>query len=170
MLSDISAKVQSIPDSSRKDGFVWFGAFAAAGYDNAYTKAFEYAGGKTVADWSGWQRLDSDNTTWILNYNDKCDVIVRIYTMGYGVSDDARKAVYNQYGDIVKQMDAYKSGNFCLIDFTLPQVLRMAYMAEFMYPEVFGSGYADEWHQKLVDIYGIDYKVDGQFMITADKV
>ena len=71
---------------------------------------------------------------------------------------------------MISQMNAYKNGNFCVIDFTLPQTLRIAYMAEFMYPELFSEGYADQWHQQLIDIYGIDYKVDGQFMFTTEDL
>lgn len=168
MLDEIERLVATMPADQRKTGLTWFGGFAAAGYDNDYTKAMEAAGGVAIADWSGWQRLDADNSTWILNYDPDC--IIRIYTMGYGASDSARVSVYETYANIIAPMRAYQEDNFVLIDFTLPQTLRIAYMAEFMYPEVFGEGFADEWHQKLVDIYGFDYEVDGQFMITADYV
>lgn len=165
MLADIESKLSSVPESSRKTALIWFGAHAAAGYDNDYTKALETAGGKSIADWSGYQILNADNCTWILNYDP--EYMIRIYTMGYSSTQESRQALYEKYGAMIDQMNAYKNGKYCVIDFTLPQTLRIAYMAEFMYPDLFGDGYADNWHQQLVDIYGLDYKVDGQFIFTS---
>lgn len=166
MMNDVKEKVSTI--SERKTALIWFGGFACAGYDSAYTEALETAGGKTLADWTNYQRLDADNNTWILNYDPQ--YMIRIFTMGYSSTDDSRQALYEKYGSMINQMNAYKNGNFCVIDFTLPQTLRIAYMAEFMYPEIFGEGYADQWHQQLINIYGIDYKVDGQFMFTTEDL
>ena len=166
MMNDIKEKVSTI--SERKTALIWFGGFACAGYDSPYTEALETAGGKTLADWTNYQRLDADNNTWILNYDPQ--YMIRIFTMGYSSTDDSRQALYEKYGSMISQMNAYKNGNFCVIDFTLPQTLRIAYMAEFMYPELFSEGYADQWHQQLIDIYGIDYKVDGQFMFTTEDL
>lgn len=165
MLADIESKLSSVPESSRKTALIWFGAHAAAGYDNDYTRALETAGGKSIADWSGYQILNADNCTWILNYDP--EYMIRIYTMGYSSTQETRQALYEKYGAMIDQMNAYKNGKYCVIDFTLPQTLRIAYMAEFMYPDLFGDGYADNWHQQLVDIYGLDYKVDGQFIFTS---
>lgn len=168
MLADIESKLSSVPESSRKTALIWFGAHAAAGYDNDYTKALETAGGKSIADWSGYQILNADNCTWILNYDP--EYMIRIYTMGYSSTPETRQALYEKYGAMIDQMNAYKNGKYCVIDFTLPQTLRIAYMAEFMYPDLFGDGYADNWHQQLVDIYGLDYKVDGQFIFTSEDL
>ena len=168
MLAEIEQKLSAVPDSERKTALVWYGGFACAGYDDQYTAALELAGGKTVADWTGYQPLDADRSTWVLNYHP--EYMIRIFTMGYSSTEDSRQALYEKYGSIIEGMDAYKNGNFCVIDFTLPQTLRIAYMAEFLYPEIFGEGYADQWHQRLVDIYGLDYDVDGQFIFTAEDV
>lgn len=168
MLADIESKLSSVPEASRKTALIWFGAHAAAGYDNDYTKALETAGGKSIADWSGYQILNADNCTWILNYDP--EYMIRIYTMGYSSTPEARQALYEKYGAMIDQMNAYKNGKYCVIDFTLPQTLRIAYMAEFMYPDLFGDGYADNWHQQLVDIYGLDFKVDGQFIFTSEDL
>mgnify|MGYP004655501003 FL=1 len=164
MLADVEKKVSTVPDEKRKTALVWFGGHAAAGYDNDYTKALETAGGKTLADWTGYRVLNADNCTWVLNYDP--EFMIRIFTTGYASTPESRQALFEKYGAMIDQMNAYKNEKYCLIDFTIPQTLRIAYMAEFMYPELFGEGYADGWHQKLVDIYGIDYKVDGQFMFT----
>ena len=164
MLADIKTKLSTVSESERKTALIWFGAHAAAGYDNSYSKALETAGGKCIADWTGYKILNADNCTWILNYDP--EYMIRIYTMGYSSTEDSRQALFEKYGSMIDQMNAYKNGKFCVIDFTLPQTLRIAYMAEFMYPDLFGDGYADSWHQKLVDIYGIDFKVDGQFIFT----
>ncbi|MDR1691114.1 MAG: hypothetical protein LBR42_04660 [Candidatus Methanoplasma sp.] len=167
MLSAVEDKVASLEDADRRTALVWFALYAAAGIGNDYTKALEASGGKTIADWNNYKMLNADNGTWILNYDP--EYIIRIFTMGYGSSPEVRENLYEMYGEVVKPMNAYKNGKFCVIDFTLPQTLRIAYMAEFMYPELFEDGFADEWHQKLMDIYGIDFKVDGQFIITAEE-
>ena len=171
MLDEIEKKVATIDSSKRHTALIWYGAQACAGIGGSsggqYTEALEFAGAKSVADWENYRVLNADNNTWLLNYHN--EYMVRIYTMGYSVDDSARQAVYDKYAQLIDQTDAYKAGNYCVIDFTLPQILRIAYIAEYIYPEVFGSGYGDGWHQKLLDLEGIDYKADGQFLWTKDK-
>lgn len=171
MLDDIEKKVATIPESSRHTALIWYGAQACAGRGGApggpYTEALEFAGAISVADWENYRTLNADNCTWVLNYHN--EYMIRIYTMGYTVDDAKRQAVYDKYAAMIDQTDAYKAGNYCVIDFTLPQILRMAYIAEFIYPDVFESGYGDKWHQQLLDLEGIDYKVDGQFLWTKEK-
>ena len=171
MLADIEAKVATIAKEKRHTGLIWYGAQAAAGIGGSsggqYTEAMQFAGVDTVADWENYQVLKADNNTWLLNYHN--EYMFRVYTMGYSVTDEARQAVYDKYAAMIDQTDAYKAGNYCVIDFTLPQILRIAYIAEFAYPDVFGAGYGDSWHQQLLDLEGIDYKANGQFLWTKDK-
>ncbi|AMK14496.1 iron ABC transporter substrate-binding protein [methanogenic archaeon mixed culture ISO4-G1] len=172
MLDEIEKKVATIPMDKRHTALIWFGGQACAGKGGSsggpYTEALEFAGGISVADWENYRVLNADNNTWLLNYHN--EYMVRIYTMGYAVDDAARQAVYNKYGAMIDQTDAYKAGKFCVIDFTLPQILRIAYIAEYLYPDVFGAGYGDKWHQQLLDIEGIDYKANGQFLWTKEKM
>ena len=171
MLDEIEKKVATIAKDKRHTGLIWYGAQACAGIGGSsggqYTEAMEFAGVDTVADWENYRILNADNNTWLLNYHN--EYMLRIYTMGYAVDDAARQAVYDKYAAMIDQTDAFKAGNYCVIDFTLPQILRIAYIAEYVYPDLFGAGYGDKWHQQLLDLEGIDYKANGQFLWTKDK-
>jgi len=169
-LNDVSTKVASIKKEDRHTALIMYGAKAVGGTTGSgqpYNEALEAAGAISIADFENYRTLTADNKDWLLNYHN--EYFIRIYTMGYSIDDAARTTVYNKYAQLVDQTDAYKAGHYCVIDFTLPQTLRIAYIAEFMYPEVFGAGYGDSWHQKLLDLEGIDYKVNGQFLWTPEK-
>lgn len=168
MLKEISSIVASIPADKIRTGQMWMGGYFATGVGHGYTEAMEFAGLKALADWEGLKPLNMDNRAWFYNYDP--DVIIR--TMGIGYSAPAEKGIgiYKTWAPVIEQMRAYVNDDFCVIDSSMPQSLRIAYTAEFAYPEFFKQGYGDEWHQKLIDLYGIDVKCDGQFMVTAEDV
>ena len=167
----IDKKVATLSEKDKKKAMVIFGGRAVSGLGYDYTKALEKAGGiNVVTDFEGYKMFSDDNINFVFNYHP--EIVFRIGSIGYGkiVNDaDAGIPVYEKHFNKFKPMETVKNGNMYLIDFSLPQTLRIAYMAEIMYPDLFGEGFGDEWHQKLLDIYGIDFKVDGQFVVTYDE-
>lgn len=162
MLSAIDEKVATIEEKDKKTAIIWYGGGAIAGKDDGYMKAFERAGGINDITWD-YAALSKDNKEWLLE--EQRDYIFRVFAMGYNSTPEKREALYDRNIPLIDQTDSYKNGNYWLIDSNIPQILRIAYMGEIMYPEVFGEGFADGWHQQLVDdVYKMDsYDVTGKF-------
>lgn len=168
MLTEISEKIKTLKESDYPTALYWFGGQAVAGMNSTWGNVLLQVGAKNAADWTETYRvLNADNQDWILNYD--VDYILRTISqgLGYGCTDQSRTAVYNNYAKLVSETNAYKEGHFVLIDGNMPQILRMAYMAEFMHPDLFGTGFGDKYNQQLVDLYGIDYDVSKHVFMTT---
>ncbi|MDC7951688.1 hypothetical protein PAA26_06560 [Methanomassiliicoccaceae archaeon COG_1] len=80
--------------------------------------------------------------------------------------------IYLEYSKYYDDIQTFKDGRYVIMNGYMPAVLRMAYMAELMYPDLYGKGWADGLHQEYIDKFvdnlsEIGYKVvSSQFVIT----
>ena len=144
----------------------WYGGQAAAGTDSVYNQLLKSMAAKNVADWSGdYKVLNKDNCAWILDYDP--DYVFRtVGSFTYGTTDEALKTLFDTYGDMIKELDAYKEKKYVFVAGSLPQILRMAYLASYIHPDELGADFGDECHKELVKLYGIDFDVDSQPFIV----
>jgi hypothetical protein len=107
---------------------------------------------------------------WLFEYD--FEYIIHSTSLGYGKVDES--AEYATYSKNFVGLDAYKDGNFVLLNANVPAVIRVAYIASVFYPDIFGEGYGDEMHQEFIDRFvpnlsrEYDVTEDGSFLITKN--
>ncbi len=128
-------------------------------------------GGNNVADWSTTTKQFNDGDEWLLNEKYHVDVFIHFHNYGYDTSADL-SSMYNTYRENFDAIQTVKDGNYYMINGNMPAVVRLAYTASILYPEVFGADYGDIVHQEYIDSF-IDnlssegYKVtDMKFVLT----
>ena len=128
-------------------------------------------GGNNVADWSTTTKQFNDGDEWLLNEKYHVDVFIHFHNYGYDTSADL-SSMYNTYRENFDAIQTVKDGNYYMINGNMPAVVRLAYTASILYPEVFGADYGDIVHQEYIDNF-IDnlssegYKVtDMKFVLT----
>lgn len=128
-------------------------------------------GGNNVADWSTTTKQFNDGDEWLLNEKYHVDVFIHFHGYGYDTSADL-SSMYNTYRENFDAIQTVKDGNYYMINGNMPAVVRLAYTASILYPEVFGADYGDIVHQEYIDSF-IDnlssegYKVtDMKFVLT----
>ncbi|WP_400203450.1 dockerin type I domain-containing protein [Candidatus Methanomassiliicoccus intestinalis] len=138
-----------------------------------YYTATELAGSKNVGDWNTTTQRFNIGEEWLLEYDP--DFIIHAKSIGYGTID-IQKA-WDTYSQYFKDMNAYKDGNYYILNGNMPVALRIAYMAQVFYPEIFGENYGEQLHQQYIDNFvdnlheiGYDVSKDGIFLITSSMV
>ena len=124
-----------------------------------YTKLLKAAGAEIPDDkrWTGTIKMSTAD--WI--YDVTVNKVVCMRTSGGigGVwyagthNDTTIKGVFDAYN----KMDAYKNNEIYMINGELPMPLRLAYVAQVLYPEQFNSDFADKFNADWCkDIYGLN--------------
>ena len=159
-LDAIAAGVKKVSTSKYPSVLYWYGGQAAAGTGSVYTKLLADMGAKNVADWSGdYKVLNKDNCAWILDYDP--DYVFRtVGFFGYDTNEESLKTQFNQYGDMIKELDAYKENHYVYVAGVMPQILRVAYLTAYIHPDELGADFAINCHKELIKLYGINYDVD----------
>ncbi len=138
-----------------------------------YYAATELAGSKNIADWNTTTQKFDLGQEWLLKYDP--DFIIHARSIGYGPIDVQK--VWNTYSQYFKDMGAYKDGNYFILNGNMPVGLRIAYMAQIFYPEIFGEDYGEKLHQQYIDTFvdnlheaNYDVTKDGVFLITSSMI
>ena len=159
--------IKKVDASKYPDVIAVTGGGQVKGTSSPYTASMKMAGANNAVDFTDDRILYTD-PTWLLNYSSAGEYIIHMVVVGYGTTPDGISATYNNYvSKYYTQMDAYKNGKVYVLDNGIPVILRMAYIAELLHPDAFEKGFADSWHQKLIELYGIDYQASShQFLYT----
>ena len=124
---------------------------SVSGTEADYYKASEMAGGKNLADWPETTRAFNKGDTWLFEEKYNPQYLIHIKSMAYGKVPSAIEiSNYKSYFD---ETAAYKSGNYYLINGTVPLPVRLALMATIMYPDSFDSDWAYGLFQEYFDKY-----------------
>jgi len=156
-LDTIAAASAKVSESDYPSVLYWYGGQAAAGTESVYCQLLKDMAAKNVADWPGdYKVLNKDNCTWILDYDPDYVFRTNVF-LGYDTDMSTFKATFDQYGDMISQLRAYQENHYVYVSGAMPQILRMAYFASYLHPDLLGADYGDKVHQELIDMYGIDY-------------
>ena len=142
-----------------------------SGKENDDYRITGIAGAINVSEWES-SRINNIGDEWIYEY--PTDFIISRTTMGYDVVDI--NAVWANHSPYFKDTVAYKNGGYYLINASMPVAVRVATAAEIFYPEIFGEGYADKYHQQYIDEFvemlkgNYDVTKRGAFVITKDMI
>lgn len=179
ILQDISKKLSTIPADKKVTGlFVTMTNYCEGVTDRSeYTGTMEIAGAKPVADdtvWEGKARKQFFiGDEWLLKEQFQADYIV--HSRGLGLGEVDKQKQWDTYSVYFKEMNAYKNGNYFLLNSTLSPVLRIAFMATQFYTDTFGEDYAvnlvQEYYDKFItNVKDFNAKTDATWVITADMV
>ena len=167
--NELAEKVATISDSDRKTVLTMY-SYSICGKDYYTTLNAIAAGGKNLADFSDSSKSIKTDVEWALNaYNP--DYIIQTSSYGWEDGVDLNAKFYN-YGQYVTLFDCYPENYFC-VNKDLPPILRSAFIASVLYPEVFGEDYGEKTLQEYVDeFYGFiedfDVTEHGCWVITYE--
>lgn len=124
---------------------------SVSGTESDYYAMSEMAGGKNLADWTDSTRKydPSSGDYWLLDPKYNPDFLFHFKSMIYGEEPD--ESDIEKYKSYFDQTNAYRDGGYYLINGTVPLPVRLAYMAETMYPDLFEDGWADSVFQQYID-------------------
>lgn len=171
VLSYISEKKDTIPESSVKTCLAATMSNYVCGTASDYYELTVMVGGKNLADWSTMTQRFKSGDEWLLNDKYHAEAFIHYHGYSYDPSED-QTTMYKTYRGYFEATQTVKDGNYCLINSNMPAIVRLAYTASVLYPEIFGADYGDKIHQEYIDNY-IDnlskagYKVtDMKFVLT----
>ena len=179
ILNDIESKLSTIANDDRVTGlFVTMSNYVEGVPSRSeYTGTMEIAGAVSVADDTTWEGKARKQffigDEWLLEPRFQADFIVHSRALGLGEVD--LQSNWDTYSQYFHDMDAYKDGNYFILNSTLTPVMRIAFMATQFYPEVFGEDYAVDLLQEYYDrfitnVEDFDAHTDGVWVITSDMV
>ena len=179
ILKEIKDKVDSKYSESDKVVAGVFGYNVIYGNINGYGNMVVGAGAVNGVDWYE-HRYVKDGYEWLYNY-DFDWICGRVSAGGYDW--DGSDAEYNTFlkawnnhVNTYKLTDALEKNHLMLLNTSIPDLIKAVYMAEQFYPDLFSSGFADNYHQQYVDkfidnLHNEGYKVtDGKFCMTISDV
>ena len=171
VISHVTEKKNTIDSSDVKTCLCATMANYVSGTISDFYDLTTMCGGNNVADWSTTTKQFNDGDEWLLNEKYHVDVFIHFHNYGYDTSADL-SSMYNTYRENFDAIQTVKDGNYYMINGNMPAVVRLAYTASILYPEVFGADYGDIVHQEYIDSF-IDnlssegYKVtDMKFVLT----
>ncbi len=164
IMNDVTTKTKKIAEADAVIAIACNTAGTLTAPTSDYTKLLVEAGGKMISDsrYTGSINMKNDSGAWV--YEVKLDKMVgmRVGSALGGswykgtISADKLTEMY----DYCKLLQCYKNNDCYCISGELPIPLRLAYAAEVLYPDVFGQGYADKYHQQFCDMLWPDDKWD----------
>ncbi|MBQ8180036.1 MAG: hypothetical protein IJ026_06340 [Candidatus Methanomethylophilaceae archaeon] len=170
LLADIEKKLEEVDEKVTSLSVTM--SNSVGGTTSDYYDATTRAGSINIADWNTTTQKYEEGAEWIHQY--PAQFIIHARTLGYGEIDIQKTWTSN--GELFSDTHAYKNGNYYILNGNIPVHLRVAYMAEIFYPDIFGEGYGDKAHQEYVDEF-LDnlsgkYDVSEQFVgvISASDV
>ena len=171
-MNDISEKVESI--SEKKTGFAAY-SYSMCGMNYYMTQNMVSAGVTNLSDFTDNTMKLKDNNEWALVDKYQGDYIFEFTSWGMEWTDDMDLAEeYDYYGKYFTGFDAYKEGNYVAINKTMSDVVRVAFIAAYVYPEVFGEDYGYEVLEEQLELFypyieDFDVRTDGKWIITYDE-
>ncbi|MBR7152686.1 MAG: ABC transporter substrate-binding protein [Candidatus Methanomethylophilaceae archaeon] len=167
VLAEIEQKLGTIPEADRKRVMTTY-SYSMCGTDYYLTKNTEAGGGINVTDFPENTVKIKDNKDAVRNY--PADWIIQYSGWGWGGLEDP-KDEFDYYGKYFDMADAYPA-NYVVINKDLPDLVRSAYVAALLYPEVFGADYGEKVLQDWVDGFytgmgDYDVRTDGVWIVTS---
>ena len=170
VLDEISNTTSVLTDANTVDVLSLTMNYYITQTKSQYTVTTELAGANnsTTIVGTGSDKLTSAET--IMNYD--VDYLVSFNTMGIGIMSSADIIDTWEFEKLsmISSSNAYPEDTF-YINTSMPTAVRVAYLAEYFYPDLFANGYADSVFQKFVDTFMpfLDgTQADNDFDVSSD--
>ncbi len=126
---------------------------SVSGTESDYFKMTELAGGNNLADWPEKTRVFDKGDTWLYESKYNPQFLFHFKSIKYGTDADISSDI-EAYKGYFKETAAYKDGHYYLINGVTPLHVRLAWMAQIMYPGEIESDWADTLFQQYLDEFG----------------
>ena len=126
---------------------------SVSGTQSDYFNMTELAGGKNLADWPEKTRVFDKGDTWLYESKYNPQFLFHFKSIKYGTDVDISSDI-EAYKGYFKETAAYKAGHYYLINGVTPLHVRLAWMAQIMYPDQIESDWADTLFQQYLDEFG----------------
>ncbi len=139
IIDSVRTKVKDLDDSKKAKAIVANRTANISGKSSEYYYIAQLAGAKNMIDEnSSFTSFNvSKGDDWL--YGVDVDHILHFTSLGYG--DANKNEVFSTYDANFKLTDAYKAGNYDLMNANMPTAVSVAFSAESMYPDLFEKGY-----------------------------
>ncbi|MDR3075369.1 MAG: hypothetical protein LBU30_04960 [Candidatus Methanoplasma sp.] len=150
-LGDLKNRVTAVTSSSDR---------AISSSTSDYTDVLMAAGAVFPIDKEDWAGSSSKNfnpgDTWIYNYDIDYLIPIRTSVAGAfswyeGTAVTGGSNTLKGYMNIWNTLECYRDGNVYVVCGDMPVVLRIAYVAQILYPDVFGEDFAYGYHLDFVE-------------------
>ena len=178
VLSYISDKVKNVTTENQKSILCMTMTNYVSGIPSDYYELTAMVGGKNLADWNTTTQRFNAGDEWLLVDKYHADVMLHYHQYSYSpdyYKSAEQKAMYEEYQGYFAKTQTVKDGHYCLMNSNMPAIVRLAYTASILYPDIYGADYGDEIHQKYVDgfldnLSSINYDVTKVKFILTDDV
>jgi len=172
ILDEVNDKVGGLSQSERVTSLFVTMSNYVEGPSSDYFELTTLAGSRNLGDWDRARIQFFIGDEWLYEKKYQADFIIHSRSLGLGSVNPQNE--FNVYSIYFTKMDAYKNGNYYMLNFSLPPVLRIATMAEIFYPDLFEEG----WSLEKVDYYfsnfhdnlkksGYDAKTDSTWTLSS---
>ena len=173
VLKYINEKKKNIDESKPVTTLTMTMTNYVSGTSSDYYELTTMVGAKNLADWSETTKRFNAGDEWLLNEKYYCDIMLHYHQYSYDPSVD-QKDMYTEYRGYFADTQMVKDGHYRLMNSNMPAIVRLAYTASIMYPEIFGANYGDEIHQQYVDRFldnlkAKNYKVTDHKFVFCDS-
>ena len=173
IMKTIGEKVNGIGESDRATSlFVTMSNYVEGPLSDYYGSS-ELAGSNNLADWTDKERQQFKiGEEWLWDEKYQAQFIVHSRALGLGGTVNVQEQ-WDKYSVYFHDMDAYKNGGYFMLNSALPVVMRIAFMAEQFYPDLFEDGWAEELLQHyfytfMDNLRDSGYNVSqGNWVVTA---
>lgn len=167
ILKKVTDYTKTLADSAKKTAMTITMTNYLGGHSSDYYEISLRAGANNVADWEETTRQFNLDQDWLYDEKYDTDFLFHFRNISYDMSQDDINQLWATYSIYFQNTECYKNGGYLVINGYMPAILRMAYMAELMYPDHY-NGYAAEQHQYYIDHF-VDNLSEKNFKI-ADHV
>ena len=141
-------------------------SYSMCGTDYYLTKNTVAAGAKNLSDFTDNTKKIKDNPEWAADEKYQAEYIIQYngLDMIWNPTADEMKEEFEYYGQYYTLMKAYPQ-NYVVINKNMPDIARTAYVAQVLYPDVFGADFGDKLYKELVSVF---YPYVGSFDPATD--
>jgi len=181
-MEDLNGKLNTLKDGDRVSAISSSMSAMVSTKNSDYTEVLTTAGAifpmQDRNDSASSIRYDSASDTWLNQYDIDYLICIRTSTAtfswyGNEAQSNAGKAVLRGYISAFNTLQCYENGNGYAICGDMPTMLRIAYSAEILYPNLFKDNFAEKCHIDFVKkFFGWDEdKVKGKkFSVSMAEV
>ncbi|MBP5203027.1 MAG: hypothetical protein J6Z16_00020, partial [Candidatus Methanomethylophilaceae archaeon] len=130
-------------------------SYNMCGTDYYLTKNTVAAGAQNLSDFNDVNtKKIKDNPEWAADDKYQAEYIIQFtgLDMVWKPTTDELKEEFEYYGQYYNLMKAYPQ-KYVVINKDMPDIVRTAYVAQVLYPDVFGAGFGDDLYKDLVKVF-----------------
>ena len=173
VLSFVKDKAAGISDEDKTTCLTATMTIYVSGSSSDYYSISTLCGGNNLADWSEVTKKFESGDEWLLEDKYNADKFIHYHQYSYN-PDASLEEMYKEYRGYFADTQTVKDGGYCIINSYMPAIVRLAYTASVLFPDVYGTEYGNEVHQEYIDnfvdnLHSINYDVTKAKFVLTDS-